>query len=230
MLITQLLTFSGFFNFLFGEGAQQACNKKLALAQRPHLSHYLCDFCTTPENIWTEILLFPKAAAAVFPPPVKILLYHTWQQQRVRQRSQKGKSIHFLQNIESGLPFHPQRDTQIHSYTFCYAWASVLHFFSLPLYLFLSLSFTPSPVPRSLNYLPSLLPSQQKLHMGAFESTSLLWSSKEECVASPTLVFTFLLNISGGGYSYGGCEGRKRWSMCKIHHFIFEDMNPLKVE
>lgn len=146
-----------------------------------------------------EILLFPKAAAAVFPPPVKILLYHTWQQQRVRQRSQKGKSIHFLQNIESGLPFHPQRDTQIHSYTFCYAWASVLHFFSLPLYLFLSLSFTPSPVPRLLNYLPSLLPSQQKLHMGAFESTSLLWSSKEECVAPPTLVFTFLLDISGGG-------------------------------
>lgn len=85
MLITQLLTFSGFFNFLFGEGAQQACNKKLALAQRPHLSHYLCDFCTTPENIWTEILLFPKAAAAVFPPPVKILLYHTWQQTEVTE-------------------------------------------------------------------------------------------------------------------------------------------------
>lgn len=141
MLITQLLTFSGFFNFLFGEGAQQACNKKLALAQRPHLSHYLCDFCTTPENIWTEILLFPKAAAALFPPPVKILLYHTWQQQRVRQRSQKGKSIHFLQNIESGLPFHPQRDTQIHSYTFCYAWASVFHFF---LWLSISSSLSPS--------------------------------------------------------------------------------------
>lgn len=163
-------------------------------------------FCTAPENIWTEFVLFPKAAAAVFPPPVKRLLYHTWQQQWVRQRSQKGKSIHFLQNTESGLPFHPQRDTQIHSYIFCYAPVSVLHFsprasLTLPLS---SSSSTPSPVPHSLNYLPSLLPSQEKLHMGAFESTSLLWSSKEECVASPTLVFSSLLCISGRGGVGGG--------------------------
>lgn len=202
MLITQLLTFSGFFNFLFGEGAQQACNKKLALAQRPHLSHYLCDFCTTPENIWTEILLFPKAAAAVFPPPVKILLYHTWQQTEVTE----GEINPLPTKHRKWLTVSPPAGYTNPFLLFLLCSSVRPPFFSLPLYLFLSLSFTPSPVPHSLNYLPSLLPSQQKLHMGAFESTSLLWSSKEECVASPTLVFTSLLDISGG-------EGIQLWGL-----------------
>lgn len=45
-------------------------------------------------------LLSPHAAANVFPPPAKTLLYYTWQQQWLRQRSPKGKSILFHQNIK----------------------------------------------------------------------------------------------------------------------------------
>lgn len=146
----------------------------------------------------------------------------------MRQRSQKGKSIHFLQNIESGLPFHPQRDTQIHSYSFCCALSSIRPLFlSLSPALFLcfsispSPSFTPSPVPLSLNSLPFLLTSKKNLHLGAFRKHLTPVKFKGEiCTISYACFRLFPRYLGGRGYRYGGCKGSSRWSLTCVEIYF----------
>lgn len=145
--------------------------------------------------------------ASVFPPPVKRLLYHTWQEQRARQRSHKGKSIHFLQNIESGLPFHPQRDTQIHSYSFCCA----LSFYLFRPALFFRASL-PHPIPPSLLLLslplwtawPSSSHLRKIMHLGAFwKHLTPVKFKREICTISYACFSLFSRCLGGRGTGMG---------------------------
>lgn len=77
----------------------------------------------------------------------------------MRQRSQKGKSIHFLQNRESGLPFPPQRDAQNPFQHFVLSSLMSSLYFSFASTFFF---FNPSPVPLSFSRW-TLCPSSQHL-------------------------------------------------------------------
>lgn len=142
------------------------CNKKSATYTKSKpvvLPSWLCSArCLRTFGPGTTFV----SVAGALPSPVETLLYQTRQRERARQRSQKGKSIHFLQNIESGLPFHPQRDTLalLCSRPPSFSSTSTFLHFSISAWS----SLTPSPAPPALNSVPFLLTSKKNLHLWAF--------------------------------------------------------------